>query len=99
MANPTARERDAKKRFACEPDDARFAHPQSENATRRKEARMDRPRALTDERATQILMEETVARRPRTLDTSDEEREYRRDIRRDVAKMKDAGIEIVVPTT
>ncbi len=54
---------------------------------------------LTEERRATILMEETITRRPTTLDRTDEEREYRRVVRRQVKTLKENGIEVVVPTT
>ena len=53
---------------------------------------------LTEERAAEILMEEVVTARPLTEDRSEEERTYRRSIRRDVRMLQTAGIEVVVPT-
>lgn len=53
---------------------------------------------LTEERANQILIEETVDGRPATRDMDDDERQFRRRIREDVQAMKDAGIEPVVPS-
>ncbi len=54
---------------------------------------------VTEERRATILMEETVDRRPSTLDRTDEEREHRRVVRRQVRRLKANGIEVVIPTT
>ncbi len=53
--------------------------------------------ALTEERAEQIQLEETVLRRRRIPDQSAEEVRFRRSIFRDVAMLRDAGIIIDVP--
>ena len=53
---------------------------------------------LSNERAAQILMEETVEARTRTTDRTDSEIRYRRAIRIEVKEMKEKGIELVVPT-
>jgi hypothetical protein len=58
---------------------------------------MSDQRALTEERAEQIQLEETVIRRPRTPDGSDQEVRFRRSISRDVAMLRDAGIIVDVP--
>ncbi len=52
---------------------------------------------LTEERMEAILLEEVVDRRPQTLDRSDEEREHRATIRRQVKRMKKFGIEVQIP--
>ncbi len=61
-----------------------------------KENRM----ALTGDRATEILLEETLASRgrPRTADQDEEEAEYREAIRREVNALKKAGIIIEIPS-
>ena len=48
-------------------------------------------------RQEQIQLEETVPGRERTPDASDEERAFRLGIRRDVRRMRKAGIEASVP--
>jgi len=55
--------------------------------------------ALTEERAEQIQLEETVLHRPRTRDESAEEVRFRRLMFRDVAMLRDAGIIVDVPAT
>lgn len=42
-------------------------------------------------------MEETISRRKKTSDRSDEERDFRKQIRRQIRKMKAAGVEVVLP--
>ena len=61
-----------------------------------KENRM----ALTGDRATEILLEETLADRgkPKTADQDDEEAEYRNRIREEVKALKKAGIIIEIPS-
>ncbi len=56
--------------------------------------------ALTNDRATEILLEETLASRgkPRTADQDDEEATYREVIRRQVNALKKAGIIIAIPS-
>ena len=54
---------------------------------------------LSEERATEILLEETLSRRVRTQDTTAEETSYRLAVRDDVARIKDAGLVVVIPTT
>ena len=54
---------------------------------------------VTEERAIQILIEESVVRRDPTPDMSDEEREFRKGVRRDTEVLLKAGIEIQIPTT
>ncbi len=56
--------------------------------------------ALTNDRATEILLEETLASRgkPRTADQDDEEAKYREAIRRQVNALKKAGIIIEIPS-
>ncbi len=56
-----------------------------------------RGKRVSEERETQILLEEVLALRP-TGDGTDEERDYRRQIRGQVGAMKRAGIEVVVPS-
>ncbi len=54
--------------------------------------------AISEERINQILMEETIPRRkPRKKDSPEEEK-FRRLVRRDVRRMKRAGVEVVVPS-
>lgn len=53
--------------------------------------------AVTQERAEQIQLEETLLRRPRTRDQSAEEVRFRRLMFRDVAMLRDAGIIADVP--
>ena len=53
--------------------------------------------AVSMERAAQIQMEETIGRRKRTPDKTDEERELRRLLARDIRKLRRAGLEVVVP--
>ena len=54
--------------------------------------------AISEERMNQILMEETIPRRkPRKKDSPEEEK-FRRLVRRDVRRMKRAGVEVVVPS-
>ena len=52
---------------------------------------------LSEERAEQIVLEETLPRRRRTRDRSDEETVYRRLIARDVARLTKAGVIIDIP--
>ncbi len=52
---------------------------------------------VSEERAEQILLEETLPRRRRTTDRSAEEAQCRRLIARDVAWMTKAGVIIDVP--
>jgi hypothetical protein len=52
---------------------------------------------VTQERAEQIQLEETLLSRPRTRDQSAEEVRFRRLMFRDVAMLRDAGIIIDVP--
>ena len=53
---------------------------------------------LGNERAEQIIMEETVETRSRTPDRTESEKRYRRAIREDVRRIKEAGREVVIPT-
>ena len=55
--------------------------------------------AISDERAAVIIMEETIPRRKKTPDRTDEERAYRKAIRKDIREQKKKGWEIVIPTT
>ena len=52
---------------------------------------------VSEERQTQILLEETLARRPSSLDQTEQERSFRQQIREHVQAMKRAGIEVVMP--
>ncbi len=54
---------------------------------------------VSEERAEQILLEETLPRRRRTTDRSAEEALYRRLIARDVARLTKAGVIIDIPAT
>ena len=54
---------------------------------------------VSEERAEQILLEETLSRRRRTTNRSAEEALYRRLIARDVARLTKAGIIIDIPAT
>ena len=53
---------------------------------------------LTEDRVIRILLEETRGSN-RTPDADEEEREYRRVVARDIAKMEGSGVEIQIPTT
>lgn len=53
--------------------------------------------AVPEARRNQILMEETVSRRAVTRDETMEEEEFRRIIRRQVRRMKRAGVQVVIP--
>ncbi len=53
---------------------------------------------LTEERMDRIQLEET-RNMNRTPDADEEERSFRRDVARDIEKMRKAGVEIVVPNT
>ena len=52
---------------------------------------------LTNKRAETIIMEETLKRKPRSADTSEEERVYRRRLREDIRQLRAADIEVVIP--
>ena len=53
---------------------------------------------LTDDRAIEIIMEETQPNRPRTrVGVDPEEDAYREAIRRDVEQQRKDGIEVVMP--
>ncbi len=52
---------------------------------------------LTNKRAETIIQEETLKRKPRSADASEEERVYRQRLREDVRQLRAAGIEIVIP--
>ena len=52
---------------------------------------------LTNKRAETIIQEETLKRKPRSADTSEEERVYRQRLREDVQQLRAAGIEVVIP--
>ncbi len=52
----------------------------------------------TEERQAEIQMEEAIENRPRTPDRDDDERSYRKGIRRDAKRLKAAGIEMIVPS-
>lgn len=54
---------------------------------------------LSEDRQIQILLEEATPSRDPTLDLSDEEREFRKGVRRDTEVLLKAGIEIQIPTT
>ncbi len=52
---------------------------------------------LTDDRAIEILLEETLGRPPTRVGEDPEEDAYREAIRRDVEQQRRDGIEIVIP--
>ena len=53
--------------------------------------------ALTEKREDQIILEESLDNKVRTKDKTAAEKEFRGIIRRDVKKMKAAGLEVVMP--
>ncbi len=53
---------------------------------------------MSNERAARIVQEETLKRKPRSADATEEEQEYRRRIRQDIRQLRAAGIEIVIPS-
>jgi hypothetical protein len=54
---------------------------------------------LSEERAIRIQLEETLNRMPETPDADGEERRFRERIQKDIAMLRRAGIEVVVPNT
>jgi hypothetical protein len=52
---------------------------------------------IDEERQRQILIEVTIPRATKTRDRNAEEREFRRLLKRDVRRLKRAGVEVVVP--
>ena len=54
--------------------------------------------AIDEDRLNEIQMEETIPRRKRRRKDSKEEAEFRRLVRRDIRRMKRAGVEVVVPS-
>lgn len=54
--------------------------------------------AISERRANEILMEETIPRRESERADTPEEDRYRKSLRTDVRRLKRAGAEVVVPT-
>ena len=96
-ARPAVPPPDPLDRFGWGPNDIKIKTGRSGSQGFRSGGARRSPMPLTEERQEQIQMEETVSRREKTPDRSDEEWDFRRQIRRQIKKMKAAGIEVVMP--